>query len=134
MTADGVLINSGKFDGLTAAVARKTIIDFLVDNHLAERQINYRLRDWGISRQRYWGTPIPMIQCSECGDVPVKEQDLPVILPPNLIPDGHASPLTAYCFVLSNHLSAVWSGGETGNRYHGYLYGIFLVLRPLRLL
>ena len=95
MTADGVLVNSGKFDGLTAAVARKTIIDFLVDNHLAERQINYRLRDWGISRQRYWGAPIPMVQCSECGDVPIKEQDLPVILPPNLIPDGHASPLTA---------------------------------------
>jgi len=94
-TEDGVLENSGEFNGLSAGIARKKIIEQLINQKLGERQINYRLRDWGISRQRYWGTPIPMIHCPHCGDVPVPEKDLPVILPTDLIPDGHASPLAS---------------------------------------
>lgn len=94
-TEEGALIHSQMFNGLPNADARKKIIDYLVEKNLGTRQINYRLRDWGISRQRYWGTPIPIIQCRRCGDVPVPETDLPVILPTDLIPDGHASPLTS---------------------------------------
>jgi leucyl-tRNA synthetase len=94
-TGDGILINSGSFNGLTTAEAREKIIEFLVGKKFGERQVNYRLRDWGISRQRYWGAPIPIIQCPRCGDVAVPEKDLPVILPTDLIPDGHASPLAS---------------------------------------
>ncbi len=92
---DGILINSGPFNGLTTAQARKKIIEFLIEKKLGERQVHFRLRDWGISRQRYWGAPIPIIQCPRCGDVAVPEKDLPVILPTDLIPDGHASPLAS---------------------------------------
>ncbi len=94
-TEEGVLIDSGPYTSLSSEIAKKNIIDDLTAKGLGERQVNYRLRDWGISRQRYWGTPIPIIQCTHCGDVPVPEQDLPVILPIDLIPDGHASPLTS---------------------------------------
>lgn len=94
-TEAGVLTNSGQFNGLASQAAKTVITNFLVEKKLGERQINYRLRDWGVSRQRYWGTPIPIIQCTHCGDVPVPEKDLPVILPTDLIPDGHASPLAA---------------------------------------
>ncbi len=93
-TGEGVLFNSGNFDGLDNEVAKNKIIDVLVEKGLGEKQINYRLRDWGISRQRYWGTPIPIIYCKKCKAVPVPEEELPVILPLDLIPDGRASPLT----------------------------------------
>ncbi len=92
-TEGGILINSGTFNGLSTEMAKKAITDFLVKSDLGSPQINFRLRDWGISRQRYWGTPIPVIHCSHCGDVLVPEDDLPVVLPNDLIPDGHASPL-----------------------------------------
>lgn len=93
-TEYGTLINSGKkFDGLTSQQAIDTIAEILLKKELGKKTINYRLRDWGISRQRYWGTPIPIIICQKCGDVPVPEEDLPVILPENLIPTGQSSPL-----------------------------------------
>lgn len=92
-TDEGILIHSGEFDGLNSEHAKKTIAEYLIKKHLAQLATNYRLRDWGISRQRYWGTPIPLINCPKCGIVPVPEKDLPVILPVELIPDGHASPL-----------------------------------------
>lgn len=93
-TGEGLLINSGKkWDGLNSKEAKNSITDYLLKHQLAERQLHYRLRDWGISRQRYWGTPIPIIYCSKCGAVPVPEDQLPVILPEDLIPDGHGSPL-----------------------------------------
>src|SRR5690606_18364350 len=82
-----------QFDHLDSETAKKVISDYLKDHALGEPQTHYRLRDWGISRQRYWGTPIPIIYCKNCGAVPVPENELPVILPENLIPSGHASPL-----------------------------------------
>ena len=89
----GVLVNSGSFDGLSSTKAIGTIADRLQELGKGQRQTTWRLRDWGISRQRYWGTPIPIIHCEDCGPVPVPEKDLPVVLPENLIPDGSGNPL-----------------------------------------
>ncbi|MFW5426345.1 MAG: leucine--tRNA ligase [Methylophagaceae bacterium] len=92
-TAKGKLINSQQFDGLTSVESFDAIADFLVKNDQGEKQVNYRLRDWGISRQRYWGTPIPIINCPDCGAVAVPEADLPVQLPEDVIVDGSGSPI-----------------------------------------
>jgi leucyl-tRNA synthetase len=78
---DGLLVNSGPFDGMENRKAIDAIIDYLEKEGFGRRKLNYRLRDWGISRQRYWGAPIPMIHCPRCGTVPVPEKDLPVVLP-----------------------------------------------------
>ena len=78
---DGVLVDSGKFSGMDSDSARKAVTEALEKKGLGELTVQYRLRDWGISRQRYWGTPIPIIYCPKCGVVPVPEQDLPVVLP-----------------------------------------------------
>ncbi|MEW6067422.1 MAG: leucine--tRNA ligase [Nitrospirota bacterium] len=78
---EGILINSGQFSGLRSDIARKEIIKFIENKGYGKSVVNYKLRDWGISRQRYWGTPIPIIYCNKCGIVPVHEKDLPVILP-----------------------------------------------------
>ncbi len=89
----GSCINSGSYDGLSCAKACEAITEDLVARGLGEKKTTWRLRDWGISRQRYWGTPIPIIHCATCGDVPVPEEDLPVVLPENLTPDGSGNPL-----------------------------------------
>jgi leucyl-tRNA synthetase len=89
----GVCVNSGKYDGLKYAEAVDAIAADLKALGVGDKQVTYRLRDWGISRQRYWGTPIPIIHCPSCGDVPVPEQDLPVVLPEDLVPDGTGNPL-----------------------------------------
>jgi len=78
---EGVLVNSGAFTGMTSQQAREAITEFLEREEIGTRAVNYRLRDWGISRQRYWGNPIPIIYCKKCGTVPVPYEDLPVILP-----------------------------------------------------
>ncbi|HPE07557.1 MAG TPA: leucine--tRNA ligase [Smithellaceae bacterium] len=93
---EGILVNSGQFNGMENTKVLEAIADFLEAQGKGRRTIQYRLRDWGISRQRYWGAPIPMINCDKCGIVPVKEEDLPVILPENVVfsPEG-GSPLAA---------------------------------------
>jgi leucyl-tRNA synthetase len=91
---EGALVNSGRFSGLKSADAKKEIARFISDKGLGTITINYKLRDWGISRQRYWGTPIPVIYCEKCGIVPVPEKDLPVILPEDVKLSGEGgSPL-----------------------------------------
>jgi len=77
----GVLVNSGKFDGISSSEAKTAITSWMQDNNMGKKAITYKLRDWLISRQRYWGAPIPIIYCEKCGIVPVKEKDLPVELP-----------------------------------------------------
>ncbi len=89
----GVTINSGEFSGLGFQAAVDAIAAALQSKGLGRKRTQYRLRDWGISRQRYWGTPIPIIHCEDCGAVPVPEKDLPVVLPEDLVPDGSGNPL-----------------------------------------
>ncbi len=89
----GTCINSGKYDGLPYQAAVDAIAADLAAKGLGEKQVQWRLRDWGISRQRYWGCPIPIVHCPSCGDVPVPDEQLPVVLPEHLVPDGTGNPL-----------------------------------------
>jgi leucyl-tRNA synthetase len=89
----GITVNSGNYSGLECKKAVDAIAAALHAKGLGEKKTTWRLRDWGISRQRYWGTPIPIIHCADCGSVPVPEADLPVLLPEDLVPDGSGNPL-----------------------------------------
>jgi leucyl-tRNA synthetase len=88
-----VVVNSGELDGLNQKAAVTKVAELLAAKGLGEKKTTWRLRDWGVSRQRYWGTPIPIIHCDEHGAVPVPEKDLPVVLPQDCIPDGSGNPL-----------------------------------------
>ncbi len=90
------LVNSEKYNGLNPKDAIDTIATHLNAKNLGDKQVQFRLRDWGVSRQRYWGAPIPVIYCDDCGTVPVPEKDLPVTLPKDVILDGSQSPLVAH--------------------------------------
>lgn len=92
---EGVLIDSGAFSGLKNTDAKTAITDWLVEQNQGRRKINFRLRDWLLSRQRYWGTPIPIVYCDDCGIVPVSESDLPVKLPRNVSFQGQGNPLAS---------------------------------------
>ncbi|WP_408597175.1 leucine--tRNA ligase, partial [Limnohabitans sp.] len=92
-TKAGVCVNSGALDGLRFKDAVTKVAELLAAKGLGEKKTTWRLRDWGVSRQRYWGTPIPIIHCDEHGAVPVPEKDLPVVLPQDCIPDGSGNPL-----------------------------------------
>lgn len=92
----GVLVNSGQFDGLASNDAKAAITQSLADAGKGEERVQFRLRDWLVSRQRYWGAPIPIIHCDDCGTVTVPEDQLPVVLPEELQPTGGASPLTEH--------------------------------------
>jgi len=92
-TLPGELIESQQFSGLTSDIAVPQIITFLENHGKGQRKIHFRLRDWGISRQRYWGAPIPIVYCQQCGTVPVRESDLPVVLPEKIQFTGISSPL-----------------------------------------
>jgi len=92
-TAKGVLVDSGDFTGQTSQQAFDAIAQYLSDNGKGAKRTTYRLRDWGVSRQRYWGSPIPIINCASCGAVPVPEDQLPVVLPVEVEMDGVGSPI-----------------------------------------
>jgi leucyl-tRNA synthetase len=89
----GITVNSGAFDGLGFQAAVDAIAAALEKKGLGRKRVQFRLRDWGISRQRYWGTPIPLIHCPSCGTVPVPDDQLPVVLPEDCVPDGSGNPL-----------------------------------------
>ncbi len=92
---EGIMTSSGRFDGTQNVEGKEKVADYLQSKGIGEKTVNYRLRDWGISRQRYWGTPIPVVYCDKCGTVPVPEEDLPVLLPTDVKFTGKgASPLT----------------------------------------
>ncbi|MGI6434304.1 MAG: leucine--tRNA ligase [Syntrophomonadaceae bacterium] len=113
-TGEGHMINSGVFDGLSVEAGKAAVISYMEQNNIGNGAINYRLRDWLISRQRYWGAPIPIIYCPDCGTVPVPEQDLPVVLPEDVEfrPSGE-SPLN---YVSSFYTAACPNCGQEGRR------------------
>ncbi len=127
-----ITVNSGKYDGLGYQAAFDAIGADLAAKGLGQARTQFRLRDWGISRQRYWGCPIPIIHCDTCGDVPVPADQLPVVLPEDVVPDGSGSPL-AKLPVLRVQLPEMRPAGQARNRHHGHLRRVVLVLRPLRL-
>ncbi|ALT78577.1 leucine--tRNA ligase [Paucibacter sp. KCTC 42545] len=96
-----VCVNSGELNGLTHKQAVSKVAELVGAKNLGEKKTTWRLRDWGISRQRYWGTPIPIIHCDDCGPVPVPAQDLPVVLPEECIPDGSGNPLKKHAGFLN---------------------------------
>ena len=122
------MFNSGQFDGLTTEEAKEKIVAKLAENNLGESKVNYRLRDWLVSRQRYWGAPIPMIYCEDCGTVPVPEKDLPVQLPYDVqfAPDGK-SPLAKCESFINTTCPCCGKPAKKRMRYIRYFRMFFMV-------
>ena len=100
-TGEGIMINSGQFNGMDSVKALDAIASFLEENDMGKKAVSFKLRDWGISRQRYWGAPIPIIYCDTCGVVPVPEEDLPILLPEDVdLLEGGRSPLPTLDYFL----------------------------------
>ena len=110
---EGMLVNSGSFNGMSSPEARAAIVDYLEEKGLGRRSIHYRLRDWGISRQRYWGAPIPIVYCDQCGVQPLREDDLPVILPDDVRVTGTGeSPLASHASFVETTCPACGGGAR----------------------
>jgi leucyl-tRNA synthetase len=129
----GRCVNSGKYDGLGLQAAVDAIAADLKAKGLGDKQVTWRLRDWGISRQRYWGCPIPLIHCEKCGTVPVPDDQLPVVLPEDCVPDGSGNPLNKRPDFLDCACPKCGAQGAARDRHHGHLRRLVLVLQPLRL-
>ena len=128
----GAMVNSGQFNGLPSNQGLQAIADHVEKAGWGKRAVSYRLRDWLISRQRYWGTPIPMIHCPSCGTVPVPEDQLPVLLPSDaeFKPTGE-SPFGRQPRLRRDRLSPVWRRRQTRDRHHGHLRRFLVVHAPL---
>ena len=127
----GVTINSDIFSGFSYKDAVNAVAHALEQKGLGEKKTTWRLRDWGISRQRYWGTPIPIIHCDEHGAVPVPEKDLPVVLPQDCVPDGSGNPLNKREDFLAVPVPGVRQARAARDRHHGHLRRQRLVLHAL---
>ena len=111
-TGEGVLVNSGQFDGLESVKALDEIASYLEQKRMGKKAASFRLRDWGISRQRYWGAPIPMIHCNTCGIVPVPEEELPILLPEDVdLLEGGKSPLPTLDYFVKTRCPACGDPG-----------------------
>ena len=128
----GRCVNSGRYDGLDYDQAVTAIARDLHALGLGEEQTVWRLRDWGISRQRYWGCPIPIVHCPSCGDVPVPDSDLPVVLPEGLVPDGSGNPLAKTPAFYECACPKCGGAGAPRNRHDGHVRRFFVVLHALR--
>lgn len=129
----GVLVNSGLLNGLTVDQAKKKIIDYLQEKKIGRPKVNFKLRDWVFSRQRYWGEPIPIVKCPKCGYVAVPESELPLRLPKvkSYEPtDNGESPL-AHMTDWVNTTCPRCGTGQTRNRHHASVGGVFLVFSSL---
>ena len=124
----GRMVNSGRFDGLSSEEGWEAVADDLEARGIGERKVNYRLHDWLISRQRYWGCPIPMVYCSACATVPVPEEDLPVLLPEDaeFLPTGESPPEISRGLSPYNLSGMRWRC-RSGDRYDGYLHVFVMV-------
>ncbi len=129
----GTCVNSGKYDGLAYEPAVDAVAADLAAKGAGEKQLRWRLRDWGISRQRYWGTPIPIIHCEKCGAVPVPEKDLPVVLPEDLVPDGRSNPLQKDERFLATKCPTCAGPARRETGHDGHVRRFVLVLHALLL-
>ena len=132
-TEYGITMNSGEFDGLEFQAAVDAIAAALEKKGLGRKRTQWRLRDWGISRQRYWGCPVPLIHCAKCGEVPVPDDQLPVVLPEGLVPDGSGNPLNKTPSFLRMQVPEVRRRCAPRDGHHGHLRGFVVVLPALRL-
>jgi leucyl-tRNA synthetase len=122
----GTVVDSGPFTGLPSIEALRAMTEHAEEQGFGKGAVTYKLRDWGISRQRYWGTPIPMVHCDACGVVPVREEDLPVVLPRDVTITGKGE-----SDLEERHLPAMRRAGAARDRYHGHVRRLVLVLLPL---